>query len=162
MFVRRKLVNGQPRNYAVWTFREGGKVRQRQIYLGRFSTLAQRILDLERALFFTQVHEADYLSKIARKPNPRPYVIERLSSIRRQAVAIRTAIDRLIAAGREFALLPSEEEYRQLGETLEASRQILLKRGWTLAPSRLVDQCSAHDDRGDTITVGTTAPVVPR
>lgn len=119
MFVRRKLVNGRPRNYAVWTFREDGKVRQRQIYLGWAKTVAARILGLEHEISRMRLSEESHLRKIARKTYPPASQLDRLSGVRRRTAAVQTALDRLNAVGREFGLLPSEEERRQFAEAIQ-------------------------------------------
>ena len=123
MFVRRKLVNGQLRNYAVWTFREGGKVRQRQIYLGWAKSVAARILWLEYQLSQMRPTEEIYRRKIATTVYPSSSLLDRVSGIRRRTAAIQVALDRLNAIGREFGLLPSEVERRQFAEAIRQRDQ---------------------------------------
>lgn len=123
MFVRRKLVNGQPRNYAVWTFRDGGKVRQRQIYLGWARTVAARILWLEHQLSQMRVSEELFLRKIARKTFPSESLLDRLSGVRRRTAAMQSALARFNEVGREFGLLPSPEERTQFEEALQQRDQ---------------------------------------
>lgn len=110
MFVRRKLINGRFRNYAVFNYREDGKVRQRQIYLGTASTIAERILDLEEDLGTAQFMNAYYEKKIARQYAPRPYLIAARSGSDRRLATIKTALERLNAIGQEHGLLPTIEE----------------------------------------------------
>ena len=123
MFVRRKLVNGQLRNYAVWTFREGGKVRQRQLYLGWAKTVAARILWLEHQLSQTRPSQEIYCRKIAGKTYPSSSLLDRVSGLRRRTASIQTSLDRLNAVGQEFGLLPTEEERRQFEEALRQREQ---------------------------------------
>lgn len=123
MFVRRKLVNGQLRNYAVWTFRDGGKVRQRQIYLGWAKTVAARILWLEYQLSKMRVREEIYLRKIARRSFPSESLLDRLSGVHRRTAAMQSALARLNDVGREFGLLPSAEERSQFEEALRQRDQ---------------------------------------
>lgn len=63
MFVRRKILRGKAVNYAVKTFREGGKVKQRQCYLGNSPSIEHRIKFLQRCL---RVLEKD--RKVAEDP----------------------------------------------------------------------------------------------
>ncbi len=108
MFVRRKLVNGQPRNYAVWTFREGGKVRQRQIYLGKCPTVAERILDLEEDLRTAQSKVEYYVRKIAERWIPRPYLLEARAASKRRLATVKATLERLNALADEHGLLPTK------------------------------------------------------
>ena len=123
MFVRRKLVNGQLRNYAVWTYRDGGKVRQRQIYLGWAQTVAARILWLEHQISRVRPIEEIYVRKIARKMYPSSSLLDRVSGARRRTAAMQSALARLNDVGREFGLLPSAEERTQFEEALRQRDQ---------------------------------------
>ena len=110
MFVRRKLINGRFRNYAVFNYREDGKVRQRQIYLGTASTIAERTLDLERDLGSAQFVGAYYEKKSARQYAPRPYLLEARAGSHRRVATIKAAMERLNALATEHELLPTTEE----------------------------------------------------
>lgn len=111
MFVRSKIINGRCRNYAVFSYREGGKVRQRQIYLGRCSTVAERILDLEDELGRARFTVAYYVRKIGESYYvPRPYLLEARASAERKLASVKAALERLNTVAKEHGLLPKRAE----------------------------------------------------
>lgn len=128
MFVRGKIINGRYRNYAVFSYREGGKVRQRQIYLGKCSTIAERILDLEDDLTSARFTVSYYVRKIGDLfYAPRPYLLEARASAERKLAAVKAALERLKAVAKEHGLQPTKAE-RAGREAARLKREEEIKR----------------------------------
>ena len=109
MFVRRKLINGRWRHYAVWSYRENGKVKQRQIYLGACKTVAHRILQMESKLKSRQEH-LEYCGEKMRLRFGKPYW---LNEYQRTVLAkhnLLASLERLNALAKFYGLLPTDEE----------------------------------------------------